>query len=84
MTTHLLFNSLKDAVDVCATISEDENPFIVDGRSSLSKLSVADGAKTKATKAGLLQTLMQTLMGQPSLQENCDSYSGRYSQSYIS
>ena len=50
MTTHLLFNSLKDAVDVCATISEDENPFIVDGRSSLSKLSVTDGAKTKTPK----------------------------------
>ena len=62
MATDLTFNMLKNVVDVCGTISEDENPFIVDGRSLLSTLSVVDGGKTKATKAGFLQELVQTLM----------------------
>lgn len=48
-------------------LSEDLNSFIVDLSSSLSKLSVVDASKTKATKVGLLEALIQTLMSQPSL-----------------
>ena len=43
-----MFNLLKDVVKVFGIINEDENPLTVDGRSSLSKLSVVNRGKTQA------------------------------------
>ena len=69
LATHLTITLLKDVVEVCGTIISEDETCIVDDKSSLSKLSVVDGAKTKAIKAGTLQAMVQTLMSQPSLQD---------------
>jgi hypothetical protein len=64
MATHLTYGLIKDVVEVCATVTEDENPFLIDGRF---KSSVVEGANSKATKATRLSSLIDTLIAQESL-----------------
>lgn len=61
MTTHLTYDLIKDVVEVCATVTADENPFLIDGRY---KCSAVEGANSKATKAGRLSSLVVTLIVQ--------------------
>jgi hypothetical protein len=64
MATHLTYGLIKDVVEVCATVTDDENPFLIDGRF---KSSVGEGANSKATKATRLSSLVDTLIIQESL-----------------